>query len=66
MGDLNADAERYDKLNKTATKGKFRIISLLQNCNLIDTQKVLTRIDPIEPTWVKPNNINISRRIDYI
>ena len=37
MGDLNADAEKYDLRNKTATKGKYKIIQLLKDQGLYDT-----------------------------
>jgi len=40
MGDLNADAEKYDSLNRTATKGKYKIIQLLRDQGLYDTQKL--------------------------
>src|ERR1043165_3663495 len=62
MGDFNADAEKYDALNKTVTKGKYKIIQLLRDQGLYDTQK-LTNIN-LQYTWKKNNETK--RRIDYI
>src|ERR1044071_2999493 len=62
MGDLNADAEKYDSLNRTATKGKYKIIQLLRDQGLYDTQK-LTDVN-LNYTWKKNNETK--HRIDYI
>ena len=62
MGDFNADAEKYDALNKTVTKGKYKIIQLLRDQGLYDTQK-LTNIN-LQYTWKKNNETKC--RIDYI
>ena len=62
MGDFNADAEKYDALNKTVTKGKYKIIQLLRDQGLYDTQKI-TNIN-LHYTWKKNNEIKC--RIDYI
>ena len=57
MGDFNADAEKYDALNKTVTKGKYKIIQLLRDQGLYDTQK-LTNIN-LQYTWKKITKQNV-------
>ena len=63
MGDFNADMERYIAKNKLATKGKYRILQMLLDKGLYDTQKV-TCTDNLHHTWIR--NENTQRRIDYI
>src|SRR5688572_11161305 len=63
MGDLNADAEKYDTMYNLNTKGKYKILEILRNKGLYDTQAI-TNAGVLEPTWRK-NDIT-SRRIDYI
>ena len=40
MGDFNADMERYIAKNKLATRGKYRILQILLDKGLYDTQKL--------------------------
>ncbi len=40
MGDFNADMERYIAKNKLATRGKYRILQMLLDKGLYDTQKL--------------------------
>ena len=63
MEDFNADMERYIAKNKLATRGKYRILQMLLNKGLYNTQKVMCT-DNLHHTWFR--NENTLRRIDYI
>ena|SRR5437868_6836160 len=63
MGDLNADTEKFDNMYKINAKGKYKIIEILRNKGLYDTQ-VISNIGELESIW-KKNEIT-SRRIDYM
>ena len=52
MGDFNADMERYIAKNKLATKGKYRILLMLLDKGLYDTQKV-TCTNNLHHTWFR-------------
>ena len=65
MDDLNADAEKYDHMQKIDHKGKYHILQTLRNYNLYDTQLITkSEQEILKPTWKK--NELTQRRIDYI
>ena len=55
MGDFNADMERYIVKNKLATRGKYRILQMLLDKGLYDTQKV-TCTDNLHHIWFRNKN----------
>src|SRR6184192_872659 len=56
MGDFNADMERYIAKNKLVTRGgKYRILQILLDKGLYDTQKV-TCTDNLYHTWFRNEN----------
>ena len=62
MGDFNADAKKLDNDVKLSKKHKYKIINILRDFGLFDTQKLTN--EEITFTW-KKNNKTV-RRIDYI
>ena len=65
LGDLNADREKWEQQEKLQNKEKYKILEVIKNANLFDTQRITTEENKeIEKTWIK--NANTKRRLDYI
>ena len=58
MGDFNADAKKLDNNAKLSKKHKYKIINILRDFRLFDTQKLTN--EKITSTW-KKNNQTVKR-----